>query len=163
MRDYGEHLITHEAPEGLVPGRPVAASRARGWRSPVAIVAAFLLGLGFGQLERGSPPAPGPTADVVLAEATLPVAGQGTEIPVRLVLLAPQAEAVTVAGSRNGWDPRQVTLERTEDGLFHAVVHLPRGRHEYMFVVDGTHWVTDPTAALAVDDGFGNQNAVLEI
>jgi len=84
-------------------------------------------------------------------------------VPVRLVLYAPDASEVAVAGSFNGWDAGDVRLERTEDGLFHAVIHLPHGRHEYMFVLDGQRWVTDPTAALAVDDGFGNRNAILEI
>ena len=160
--DYGRHLITQSAPEGLRAGTPVRVAETRGWRTPVAIAAAFLLGIGVGQLRPDSGTAPLPEATVVLAEAELPVA-HPDEIPVRLVLLAPDATEVSVAGTFNDWDPSRFSLERSEDGLFHAVVHLPRGRHEYMFVVDGTHWRTDPTASLAVDDGFGNRNAVLEI
>jgi 1,4-alpha-glucan branching enzyme len=98
-----------------------------------------------------------------LAETVLPVGDSGKSIPVRLVLLAPDAKDVHVAGSFNAWSPDQVQLERSDNGLFHAVIHLPSGRYEYMFVIDGERWVTDPTAALAVDDGFGNRNAVLEI
>ncbi|MFC1572325.1 glycogen-binding domain-containing protein [Candidatus Eisenbacteria bacterium] len=39
---------------------------------------------------------------------------------------------------------------------------MRQGRHEYMFVVDG-EWMTDNNAAFYVDDGFGNQNAVLHL
>ena len=41
-------------------------------------------------------------------------------------------------------------------------MELPKGRYEYMFVIDGA-WVTDPNAIGHVDDGFGNRNAVLVI
>ena len=40
-------------------------------------------------------------------------------------------------------------------------MRLPRGRHQYMFVVDDQEWQTDPRADVRVDDGFGNQNAVV--
>jgi len=32
-----------------------------------------------------------------------------------------------------------------------------------MFVIDGETWVTDPAAPLSEEDGFGQQNAVLNI
>jgi len=164
--DYGEHLTTHRAPEGLLeralaPG-PIAVSAPR-WPTPLALVAVFLLGIGVGQWSSPADPVQSPGAPAVLAEATLPVGEGDDAVPVRLVLFAPDAEEVAVAGSFNGWDAGDVRLERTDDGLFHAVIHLPHGRHEYMFVLDGQRWVTDPTAAVAVDDGFGNRNAVLEI
>jgi len=37
------------------------------------------------------------------------------------------------------------------------------GVHEYMFIVNGDTWVTDPRADRYVDDGFGNRNAVLAV
>jgi hypothetical protein len=40
---------------------------------------------------------------------------------------------------------------------------LPPGDYEYMFVVDDGQWVTDPLAVETRDDGFGGQNAVLEV
>ena len=41
-------------------------------------------------------------------------------------------------------------------------VPLPRGAHEYMFLVDGT-WVTDPAAPETRPDGFGRTNAILRL
>jgi hypothetical protein len=32
-----------------------------------------------------------------------------------------------------------------------------------MFVEDSLHWVTDPLALQTRDDGFGNENAVLDL
>jgi hypothetical protein len=32
-----------------------------------------------------------------------------------------------------------------------------------MFVVDGATWTTDPHAEAYRDDGFGNQNAIVDI
>ena len=37
------------------------------------------------------------------------------------------------------------------------------GVHKYMFVIDGTEWVTDPDAERYAEDGFGNRNAVLAV
>jgi len=84
-------------------------------------------------------------------------------VPVRLMLRAPDATSVAVTGSFNEWDPENLELTRGEDGLFYIVVLLPRGRHEYMFVVDGSEWVTDPAAPLNSDDDFGRPNAILDV
>ena len=46
---------------------------------------------------------------------------------------------------------------------FALTLALPSGRHSYMFVIDGETWVTDPSAPLSEDDGFGQQNAVINI
>ena len=45
--------------------------------------------------------------------------------------------------------------------MWSAVVVLPAGAHEYMFVVDGERWIADPLAGRYVSDGFGRQNALL--
>ncbi len=70
--------------------------------------------------------------------------------------------AVSVVGSFNDWAPVSIPLEeRDHDGIWRAVVVLPTGTHEYMFVVDGERWVPDPLAGSFVDDGFGRENSVL--
>ena len=164
-QDYGEHLITHKAPEGLLSGalRSEAVPSRPQWRAPLALAATFLLGIGVGQWSAGESFSEDARAPSVLAEATLPLGDSDASVPVRLVLYAPEADQVAVAGTFNDWNAGEMRLEKTEEGLFHAVIHLPHGRHEYMFVLDGQRWVTDPTASLAVNDGFGNRNAVLEI
>ena len=85
------------------------------------------------------------------------------KIFVRLVLLRPDAQSVSVAGDFNGWNPAQTKLEQTDDGIWTVTLPLKPGRYEYMFVIDGEHWVADPFAAEETIDGFGSRNAVLDV
>ena len=84
-------------------------------------------------------------------------------VTVRFVLTAPDAHAVSLAGTFNQWDAHATPLIRTgASGVWTATVSLPPGQHQYVFVVDGVRWVPDP-AAPAVDDGFGRHNSVLTL
>jgi len=69
---------------------------------------------------------------------------------------------VSVAGSFNEWNPTATPMTR-EDGAWVTYLLLPGDWHEYMFVEDGDAWVTDPSASWTVNDGFGNENAVLDL
>lgn len=82
---------------------------------------------------------------------------------VRLVLLQPTARSVSIAGDFNGWNPAQTKLERTDGGMWTVTLPLKPGRYEYMFVIDGKQWIADPLAAEEATDGFGAQNAVLDV
>jgi hypothetical protein len=82
---------------------------------------------------------------------------------VRLVLLQPGARSVSVAGDFNGWNPAHTPLERSDGGMWTATIPLKPGRYQYMFVIDGKQWIADPLAAEAETDGFGAQNAVLDV
>jgi Glycogen recognition site of AMP-activated protein kinase len=82
---------------------------------------------------------------------------------VRLALLQPGARSVSVAGDFNGWNPAHTPLERSVGGMWTATIPLKPGRYEYMFVVDGKQWIADPLATDAATDGFGAQNAVLDV
>lgn len=74
----------------------------------------------------------------------------------------PGARSVDVVGSFTDWRPGTVQLrDEDHDGVWSGSVVLPVGQHQYMFVVDGERWVTDPLAGRYVDDGFGRQNALL--
>jgi hypothetical protein len=90
-------------------------------------------------------------------------AGQETKVYVRLVLLQPEARSVSVAGDFNGWNPGQTKMERSEGGMWTATIALKPGRYQYMFVVDGKQWIADPFAVDGAGDGFGSQNAVLDV
>jgi anti-sigma factor RsiW len=83
---------------------------------------------------------------------------------VRLVYVPPDedVERVTVAGTFNGWNP-EATEMRKEGGAWVLQMVLPPQTYEYMFVEDGTQWVTDPLAMQTRDDGFGQKNAVLDL
>jgi len=74
----------------------------------------------------------------------------------------PGAKSVDVVGSFTDWRPGAVQLRDDDhDGVWSGSVVLPVGQHEYMFVVDGERWVTDPLAGRYVNDGFGRKNALL--
>lgn len=76
----------------------------------------------------------------------------------------PGARSVEVVGSFNDWSRGTLHLNDDDgDGVWHGAAVLPAGQHEYMFVVDGERWVSDPLAGRYVDDGFGagQQNSVL--
>jgi hypothetical protein len=120
------------------------AGRGRRLRLGFGFAAAMGLALGVGFV-LGSRHAPGPSPGAVT-----------------FVLVAPSAHSVAVAGDFNEWQPARAPLDN-RDGVWTATIELRPGRYEYMFLVDGKEWVTDPAARLRRDDGFGNQNAILEL
>jgi hypothetical protein len=73
---------------------------------------------------------------------------------------------VHVAGSFNGW-PATIAgggVAMVASGsLWSASATLPAGTHRYKFVVDEREWISDPTTARRESDGFGGQNAVIEV
>lgn len=77
-------------------------------------------------------------------------------------LIKPEAKTVFLAGSFNGWKPDQTPLERTRDGKWMREVRPKPGRHEYLFVVDGS-WQPDPLANESVENPFGGKNSVVTI
>jgi hypothetical protein len=82
---------------------------------------------------------------------------------VRFVLAAPTAQRVSLVGDFNGWARGATLLEPSGDaGVWSAAVPLPAGRHEYAFVVDGEHWVADPSA-LRMRDEFGTESSVIRV
>ena len=90
---------------------------------------------------------------------------QDTVRVVKFVLVAPHASQVSVVGDFNRWDAAATPMERTPTGgTWSVTVPLAAGRHEYAFVingVNGTQWVSDPSAPLAPDDGLGVPNSVV--
>ena len=98
---------------------------------------------------------------VIPARGPGPVLGEQEGIA-QFVGRFPGARSVEVVGSFTDWRPGAVVLRDDDhDGIWRASVVLPVGEHEYMFVVDGERWITDPLAGRYVDDGFGRQNALL--
>jgi RNA polymerase-binding transcription factor DksA len=81
--------------------------------------------------------------------------------PVRLSLIAPDAQEVFVAGSFNNWNPGATPLVNINHGRWVKYLSLPPGRYEYQFVVDG-RWIHDRAREL-VDNPFGGLNSVIEV
>jgi 1,4-alpha-glucan branching enzyme len=81
---------------------------------------------------------------------------------VRFSLAYADATSVVLAGTFNQWSISSHALVRegTSD-IWTLVVPLPPGEHLFMFVIDGSQWLTPPLADDFVDDGFGAKNGVV--
>jgi hypothetical protein len=144
------------------------------WRTGLAwaatLVVTFALGAAAGRIGGRTTTGPADTREAGAPGAqgqavTAPVLpDQGEMRVVRLVYVPrdPTVRKVQVTGTFNDWDAQGVALQRKGD-VWTAVLILPRGTYEYMFVEDGTRWVTDPLALQTRDDGFGNRNAVIDL
>ncbi len=88
---------------------------------------------------------------------------QESPVLVRLILVNAQAQSVSVAGDFNGWTPEKTPLRQTRDGVWAVTLKVLPGRYQYMYVIDGNKWVTDPLAVEYAQDGFGSNNAVLDV
>jgi len=87
-----------------------------------------------------------------------------TPAGVRFVLALPAAESVAVAGDFNRWSATASPLARQGSrGLWTIVVPLPPGEHLFMYVVNGTQWISPPLAEDYADDGFGAKNGVVVV
>jgi anti-sigma factor RsiW len=81
---------------------------------------------------------------------------------VRISLFAPYAKSVAIAGDFNRWS-EDAAMMKNVNGSWTIEVPLKPGVYQYMFVVDGQGWVSDPGAEAYRDDGFGNRNAVMRV
>jgi cyclomaltodextrinase len=74
------------------------------------------------------------------------------------------AQSVAVAGSWNGWSPTATPLRDDDhDGRFEVTIELPRGRHSYKFVLNGTTWQHDGDNPKTDADGHSGFNSVLDL
>lgn len=86
----------------------------------------------------------------------VPHRGDGSEPPdirfVEFALKAPQAKAVSLAASFNGFEAGALALTRESDGLWRVTVPLPPGSYDYAFDVDGA-WTVDPAGGRTATRG----------
>jgi 1,4-alpha-glucan branching enzyme len=93
-----------------------------------------------------------------------PAAPAVTAAGVRFVVAQPEATAVAVAGTFNQWSASAHPMTRASArGVWTATVPLGAGDHQFMYVVDGTRWISPPHADDYVDDGFGARNGVVSV
>ena len=77
---------------------------------------------------------------------------------------APGAQRVELVGDFNNWTPGAIRLHGPDaSGHWTTDIELPEGRYEYQFLVNGKTWVTDPNAPTHRPDGFGRENAVMDV
>ena len=126
-------------------------------------MAAGLVGIGviagFAYHRDGRAPAEQPLAVAASSSSQLP--DSLAPRVVKFVLIAPDAQRVTLVGDFNGWNRDSTPAVREKDGSWTTFISLSPGRHVYSFVVDGKHFVADPAAPVAPDDGFGQPNSVV--
>jgi len=77
-------------------------------------------------------------------------------------LFAPQAKKVSLAGTFNNWNHKELTAKKDTKGQWLVKATLKPGRYEYKFFVDGS-WVNDPGCKACVPNAFGTQNCILEV
>jgi 1,4-alpha-glucan branching enzyme len=104
-------------------------------------------------------------AAVVVTSAVIGSGAQSDSVVVHLSLEAPEAEAVSVVGDWNDWDPKaHVMKDENGDGVWEVRIEVSKDReYEYQFLLNGDKWIPDPNAPLHVSDGFGGKNSVLNI
>lgn len=104
-------------------------------------------------------------------ESALPVTTVNATTPdtvhiLRFVLMAPDAQSVSIVGDFNGWDKTATPLTTAaRPGVWTTSIVLPPGRHEYAFIVrDGSQerWVLDPTSGTVHDD-FDTESSVVVV
>jgi anti-sigma factor RsiW len=145
--------------QAAMPRRRRAFLRAPAFAMAASLVFCFLAGYlvaGRGLVERQ------PQTAATTQQLAPDRGGMGLRVA-RLVF--PQtgtAKSVTVAGDFNGWQPEGLPLVQRH-GVWTIDLALPPGIYEYMFVVDGQQWVTDPLARTTRDDGYGGANAILDL
>ena len=78
--------------------------------------------------------------------------------------MAAGADAVTVVGDFNNWDPIETPLNKLKSGEFTAVVELESGKsYEFRYLVGGASWYNDPEADGYAANSFGGENSVLSV
>jgi 1,4-alpha-glucan branching enzyme len=83
---------------------------------------------------------------------------------VRFTFASPGAGTVSLAGSFNQWSVSSHPMTRARStGAWAIVVRLPPGEHLFMYVVDGTQWISPPFAEDFMDDGFGTRNGIVVV
>ena len=83
-------------------------------------------------------------------------------VPVTFALDASDAEAVSVIGSFNNWEPDRDEMHlNTKKNQWTITVLLPPGQYEYAFLINGEKVVSDPKALFTRSDGFCSRNSVV--
>jgi 1,4-alpha-glucan branching enzyme len=101
---------------------------------------------------------------VACAARMQPGAPVSTSSGVRFVMTHDRARAVAVAGTFNEWSATATPLARgATPGVWTATVPLPPGDQRFMYVIDGSEWLSPPHADEYEDDGFGAKNGVISV
>ncbi len=134
--------------EWLRRGRPVSVSPLGGLALAAGIAVVVLLGRSRLEPEGQSEP----------------IAATASGSVVQFVIVEPAAAAVSLVGDFNDWSAAANPMQRMAgNGVWSVTVPLTPGRYRYAFLVDGSIWLSDPSAPPALDDEFGRPGSVVTI
>jgi 1,4-alpha-glucan branching enzyme len=97
------------------------------------------------------------------AKQERPASPQPSASGIRFTVLAPGAKQVSLVGSFNGWAKGATPMKIQGGALWSVIVPLEAGEHTFMYLIDGSQWVTPPQAEDFVTDGFGQTNGVVVV
>ncbi|OVE75895.1 hypothetical protein BVX97_03305 [bacterium E08(2017)] len=69
---------------------------------------------------------------------------------------------VYVAGTFNNWSDRDKKMKQLDDGVYSTSIMIPKGRHEYKFVING-EWSVDPECQEWTSNSMGSLNSVINV
>lgn len=138
----------------LVRGRPVRVSPLGGLALAASIAALVLMGRSW--LPQSGALGTAPEASSLAATT----AGA----PVQFVVVVPRARSVALVGDFNDWSTSATPMHAAAgNGVWSVTIPLADGRYRYAFLVDGSTWLTDPSAPRDLDGEFGPPNSVLTV
>lgn len=80
-------------------------------------------------------------------------------VPVRFDLLAPRAQSVSIAGDFTDW--KAVHLRKREN-RWETILEVPRGKYQYIYILNGKVFVVDPSVEEVEKDNRGNFYSVID-
>jgi serine protease AprX len=93
-----------------------------------------------------------------------PMSPRLTSAAVTFYCHAPEARAVALAGSFNGWRTDEGALWEARPGLWQIMLPPPPpGEHAYKFLLDGERWTHDVENPARAEDGCGGFHSLLRI
>ena len=99
-------------------------------------------------------------AGLVLGPAGSRPAAESAPAGHRFVIYEPSSAKVEIAGSFTGW--RKVGLEPIPgSGYWEITLSVPQGSQSYVYILDGTRRILDPTVQESESDDFGGRNSIL--
>ncbi len=69
---------------------------------------------------------------------------------------------VYLSGTFNNWEPDSIKMKDTGNGHFQHSVIIPKGRHEYKFIIND-EWVADPECPHWNANEHGSLNSVIQV
>jgi hypothetical protein len=86
-----------------------------------------------------------------------------TEVMTHFEISLTDARRVALVGDFNAWNRERHLLVKKDADTWEIDLPIPKGCYQYLFLVDGEQWETDPSRAQHVPDGFGGLNTVIEL